>query len=105
MTCREKLTLEHPDRLDCIRYGGTIDCPYEYGYLEQPYWCRINDETCTRCWDREIPETQRKVEDPGAKYLAHRLADLRIALLNEGFTREEALKIILCEVYEKGGII
>lgn len=103
MTCREKLRLEHPDRLDHTQYGGTIDCPKDYGYMDQPDWCRINDATCTRCWDREIPE--RDVEDPGAKYLAHRLAALRIALLNEGFTREEALKIILCEAYKKGEII
>ena len=57
MTCREKLMLEHPDRIGDQWQGGCNGCPSMRGYLEDPpeSWCK--DYRCTECWDREIPET------------------------------------------------
>lgn len=56
MTCREKLKMEHPDKLDNGCRGNCLGCPDEYGYLDIPIYCRCDDATCTRCWDREIPD-------------------------------------------------
>lgn len=56
MTCDEKYMQEHPD---CDReYIVHMDCPSCYGYLDDPEYCRPYEiNTCRRCWDREIPET------------------------------------------------
>lgn len=60
MTAREKLAMEHPDRVNPNVTGGSIGCPFMYGYLDAPDYCdnitTSKDERCTKCWDREIPE-------------------------------------------------
>jgi hypothetical protein len=59
MTCREKLAIEHPDKIDPDCDGGCKRCPSEYGYLPEGFGCSgPNDEACTKCWDREIPGTE-----------------------------------------------
>lgn len=64
MTCREKLKMEHPDRVDEIWTGGCQCCPHYYGYLDTPEYCDGakplcgSDMTCRACWDREIPEIE-----------------------------------------------
>ena len=61
MTCREKLAIEHPGRIDRQFMGGAVGCPHNYGYLDKPdYCCMDNPENCKRCWDREIPEEEPK---------------------------------------------
>ena len=63
MTAREKLAMEHPEKLDDLELGGCMGCPESYGYLPDPDFCE-NDydhystrfERCKKCWDREIPE-------------------------------------------------
>lgn len=68
MTCREKLTLEHPELVDEDYFGQCADCPSTYGYLGDPDFCpfittnQTTNEKCTKCWDREIPE-EKKGED------------------------------------------
>lgn len=66
MTCREKLMIEHPDKICEVFYGGCIGCPNFYGYLPVPFYCPDdevgNRETCTKCWDREIPENKENDE-------------------------------------------
>lgn len=59
MTCREKLAIEHPDRVS-PNFGGCDCCPCTYGYLDDPDYCDGwgYDDMCTRCWDREIPGTE-----------------------------------------------
>ena len=61
MTCREKLALEHSDRINMVCFGGCSGCPHHYGYLDRPSYCTDQyipvEVRCTRCWDREIPET------------------------------------------------
>ena len=54
MTCREKLMLECPDKVDSRWSGGCYSCPHTYGYL--PYYDCSND--CDECWNREIPGTE-----------------------------------------------
>lgn len=57
MTCREKLAIEHPDRVGEDFVSGCNGCPPYYGYLSRPDYCeRFSLDDCERCWDREIPE-------------------------------------------------
>lgn len=58
MTCREKLKLEHPERVRSDMSGGCNGCPSDYGYLEDPKECY----SCEDCWDREIPMTPEEFE-------------------------------------------
>lgn len=60
MTCREKLMKEYPDDVDESCLGGCRGCPDDHDYLDKPEYClRIaNNTRCTKCWDREIPETE-----------------------------------------------
>ena len=78
MTCREKLALEHPDFIDANCLGGCAECPSHYGYLDDPEYCPVkrkneeesfldlvellDDETCRKCWDREVHEKEGFVE-------------------------------------------
>ena len=61
MTCREKLAIEHPGKLDSKRLGGCIGCPHTYGYAKKPEGCANVDFSCWECWDREA-ETEVKTE-------------------------------------------
>lgn len=58
MTCREKLMKEHPEKVGDKYNGGCSLCPSEYGYLDNPKWCNPK-YNCARCWNREIPGTER----------------------------------------------
>jgi hypothetical protein len=60
MTCREKLAMEHPDKINPSSWGGCEFCPSTYGYLEDYREICGNkysgEKACRICWDREIPE-------------------------------------------------
>lgn len=66
MTCREKLAMEHPDCIGSNHIGGAQQCPNTYAYLDPPSYCPYknsgvaNNHTCSRCWDREIPEVKKE---------------------------------------------
>ena len=67
MTCKEKLKIEHPDKVSDRYLGGCYRCPSSFGYLEDPPYCvklisvaHVTDETCQECWDREIPSVENK---------------------------------------------
>ena len=66
MTCREKLKIEHPDRINMECLGGCVGCPSSYEYLDNPDYCEDCNipvkERCAMCWDREIPETETSFE-------------------------------------------
>ena len=70
MTAREKLAMEHPEKLDDLEPGGCLGCPENYGYLPDPDFCE-NDydhystrfERCKKCWDREIPEELKEEKE------------------------------------------
>ena len=70
MTAREKLTIEHPEKLDDLEPGGCMGCPEDYGYLPDADFCvnncdRYGDEfeRCKKCWDREIPEEMKEEKE------------------------------------------
>ena len=60
MIAREKLVMEHPECVNEECYGRCTGCPDQYGYLPRPSLCNLfrcpSEESCSRCWDREIPE-------------------------------------------------
>lgn len=69
MTYREKLKMEHPDRLSKDYIGGCYSCPSDYGYQSRD--CEKNcggptTSLCTKCWDQEIPGTEKPKEIPNA---------------------------------------
>ena len=56
MTYREKLAKEHPEEIDDTDWGGCNGCPSSYGYESYRGCYDGDEESCTACWDREIPE-------------------------------------------------
>lgn len=62
LTFREKLRQEHPEKLKKTYGGGCYGCPKNYGYEENGYCHKAAKkvETCTQCWDREIPEEKKE---------------------------------------------
>ena len=70
MTAREKLAIEHPEKLDDLEPGGCMGCPEDYGYLPDADFCvnncdRYGDEfeRCKKCWNREIPEETKEEKE------------------------------------------
>ena len=65
MTFKEKLAMEHPERVDILYAGGCSNCPYFYGYEthdESVKNCiRNKGKGCDYCWNREIPESESAV--------------------------------------------
>lgn len=58
MTNREKVAIEHPERIAPFNScGGVRGCPGDIGYPELPeHECHGDPESCTKCWDLENPE-------------------------------------------------
>lgn len=56
MTCRERLAIEHPEKISDRYDGGCSGCPSAYNYMEDPVYCEVSHNCCSVCWDREIPE-------------------------------------------------
>lgn len=63
-TFREKLAIEHPERVKEWHVGGCYGCPWSYGY-EASCACVSHDKggisnvNCTKCWDRELPKEEQ----------------------------------------------
>lgn len=75
MTCREKLKLDRPNKVNSCFYGGCSHCPHTYGYLPRPAECNTECFTCTECWDREIPGTEKVIEKAVSNIDIHALID------------------------------
>lgn len=65
MTCREKLKMEHPEKISDDRLGGCEGCPSGYRYLTVsqtlcPNYTEASPIKCRKCWDQEIPETENE---------------------------------------------
>ena len=56
MTCRDRMTIEHPKMVGNQYGGGCLGCPHDYKYAPRPDWCEETESNCAKCWDREIPE-------------------------------------------------
>lgn len=69
MTFRHKLQAKNPkaskETIDHIISG---DCPYEYGWEQEPGggWCK--GRGCEDCWNREAPATSKTTRDPAMIY-------------------------------------
>lgn len=57
MTYKERLKIEHPEKVNSMFDGGCCDCPHTYGYEEcSSSSCKSNGgKGCEYCWNREIP--------------------------------------------------
>lgn len=73
MTCREKLKMEHPEDVDEKWGGGCYSCPdvdtRRYIATDQTacHGDRVtisDQETCRKCWDTEIPNTEPTTQEP-----------------------------------------
>lgn len=63
MTVLEKYIIDHPTALSSIENGLLpIGCPSNYGYAFDPAWCDFETRDCRRCWNREIPGTEKENE-------------------------------------------
>ena len=60
MTFREKLAKEHPEYVNDGGVGGCNRCPFTYGYENKPSTKFCREHSCRECWDREIPEPEKK---------------------------------------------
>lgn len=56
MTCREKLAIEHPEKIGSYA-GGCKGCPHDYGYAEKQ--C---DGHCRKCWDRLAEDKEQETQ-------------------------------------------
>ena len=61
MTYREKLAIEHPEKVHSGFLEECDGCPHTYGYAQKPEWCKPTEEICRKCWDREV-ETDVKTD-------------------------------------------
>lgn len=76
MTYREKLKKELPDRVGKRYTGGCDGCPQDYGYckvgdimhicLSEEFNVGPNERRCSKCWDQEIPSTEKQKETTNA---------------------------------------
>ena len=66
MTLREILSIQHPELIDDIWYGGCANCPSTYGYdTEGNEKCdskTVNNDICRECWNREYKGEVTKQE-------------------------------------------
>ena len=96
MTCREKLKIEHPEFINPFHFGGCFDCPITYGYLPKSKrlcggdYSDFNHETCTKCWDQEVEETETYDYHAYAKHLRMKYE----ALIEAGFNEDQAMQLI-----------
>lgn len=64
LTCREKLAIEHPDKINDRYIAGCSGCPWNYDYAKRPAYCsNLKNETdCIACWNREVEEPDNAQE-------------------------------------------
>lgn len=62
MTCREKLAIEHPEKIGKQFMGGCEKCPHDYGYMSRnDRFCKKYTDNgfssyalCAACWGQEL---------------------------------------------------
>jgi hypothetical protein len=106
MTCREKLMMEHPEKIDSSYDDGCYGCPHNYKYLPAPEYCKaatteFNPEHCKACWGREIPDTEPlypRLIIPALNInwddLCEKLIDARKKLMRGGFNSNDSARMI-----------
>lgn len=63
MTFKERLEIEHPECVDDDLHAGCMGCPYGYGYESREQSHANCEDTCRKCWNREIPVDEFKPGD------------------------------------------
>ena len=72
MTCKEKLKEKHPEYVSKIFIADCRGCPHNYDILSKPSYCEFderNEEICTKCWNREIPEEDNDINTNNIPYI------------------------------------
>lgn len=69
MTFKEKLQQEHPESVSDKFKRGCEGCPCVYGYEDDFDECgeENGEGNCEYCWNREIPETDKKEKEQFTK--------------------------------------
>lgn len=99
MTFREKLKIEHPDKIGSQHLGGCSGCPDSYGYEVRSLFCRVHESggshrspspsKCFECWSRTIPGTENPSIKPDLNALIERAAtkrDISVSIFITGDT-------------------
>lgn len=61
-TFRDRLEHEHPEEVGEQYGGGCHGCPGDYDYEPIRIYCdAINETSCRKCWDRQIPTNASKL--------------------------------------------
>lgn len=86
MTFKEKLAIEHPNKVNCGSCGGCFGCPCDYGY-EDGMPCKNCSIDCDECWDREMPGTEpiSVSKEEGTRH---------IVMEKDPFDRDDILKLL-----------
>lgn len=62
MTFKERLEIEHPEKIKEVFAGGCADCPKTYEYeISSAKDCMI--DSCEHCWNRKIPVEKFRIGD------------------------------------------
>lgn len=56
MTCKEKLKTLYPDYESVLNKLMEEVCPESFDIANDPDYCLSCDDSCIKCWNREIPE-------------------------------------------------
>jgi hypothetical protein len=56
MTFRDRIKLEHPEKVNKRYDGGVAGCPYQYNYegFSMAFANCMLEDKCVECWDREM---------------------------------------------------
>lgn len=102
MTYREKLKKERPNRVGKRYTGGCDGCPQDYGYctwegvkhicLSEEFKEGPNERRCSKCWDQEIPGTEKPKEIPNALP-----ADIRQLIEDQIGKKDRYVSILISE--------
>ena len=113
MTYRELLAKEHPEKINDNNIGGCAGCPDSYGYCITNEYCSrtpLSDAVCASCWDRTIPENNKKPEltyehtgTPIAKVTSIDISDDGTLLINLDDTNneKETTRVMTHNVFNK----
>lgn len=106
MTFKQKLNQEHPECVDIVFPGGCSGCPSKYGYEKSKKngLCggdnyKTDSATCRKCWNREMPEPEKKAKKDIAEALTKVADDARKAA--EGMQKLATVEQLLEDHYSQ----
>lgn len=76
MKFREKLAMEHPERVSGRFIGGCDGCPNHYRYEKDEESTKAClKHTCEQCWNREIPDSRKKQTKTNQDFIQDDITD------------------------------